>query len=190
LSDYPTEKAWERVAKMLFPAYELVKTSPRDRWLIKHYPPTDNIHKHRLAPLLPGGITYISGVALRGRDYDRTPEALKAEIDQAYCRQSFRKEVGLWFTRRGFDLKQPTLSKQDFEAALANKKPSAAPRAKPTSDADLATFKRDYLAKGGRPSQVPFVEAARNTGINATRERLRAAFPAKRLGRPIKSPKK
>jgi hypothetical protein len=68
-------------------------------------------------------------------------------------------------------------------------KPSTAPRAKPTSDADLAKFRDDYLANGGRPIESAFTEAARNAGINATRERLRAALPARRRGRP-NSPKK
>jgi hypothetical protein len=78
-----------------------------------------------------------------------------------------------------------------YEADLRSRtRPSAAPRAKPTSEADLAIFTRNYLDNGGRPVERPFAIAARNAGINATRKRLRAALPARPRGRPIKSPKK
>jgi hypothetical protein len=39
LGHYPIQKAWDRVAKMLFPDVELVKTFTRDRWLIDRYRP-------------------------------------------------------------------------------------------------------------------------------------------------------
>jgi hypothetical protein len=185
LSDYPIGKAWNRVAKMLFPAHDLVRTYDRDCWLIERYPAIDNPYKHQPASLLPGGITYLDS-----RNF--APKELIAEIDQAYFRRSLRKKVSLWFTRRGFDLKQPIISKQDFEAVFAKpsvQKESAASRAKPTSETDLATFKRNYLAGGGRPFATPFAVAARSAGISATRKRLRAVFPARPRGRPIKSPK-
>jgi hypothetical protein len=68
-------------------------------------------------------------------------------------------------------------------------KPSAVSRAKPTSDADFATFARNYLANGGRTTERAFAQAAKGAGINATRHRLRSALPARRRGRPNNSPK-
>jgi hypothetical protein len=134
LSNYLTHEAWGRVAKMLFPDVELVKTFLRDRWLIKRYgPPNETsppeiILKNQPASLLPGGITYISGMVSQGRTGFAPvhqsgkifpPKKLIAKVDRAYFRRSLREKVSLWFTRRGFDLKQRTISKKDFEAAVA-----------------------------------------------------------------------
>jgi hypothetical protein len=78
-----------------------------------------------------------------------------------------------------------------YEADLRPRtKPSAAPRPKPTSDTALAEFRTKYLTNGGRPIESAFAKAAREAGINATRERLRAALPARRRGRPTKFAKK
>jgi hypothetical protein len=177
LSDYPIQKAWDRVAKMLFPDEPARACTKRDAWLIDRY-----------YLQIDMGVGRSRGLFDR-RPKTLAPRELTAEVDTAYFRLSLMERVDQWFEKRGFDLQQPTIPRQDFEAALANQKPSAASRAKPTSDADLATFKRDYLAKGGRPFASPFEMAARTAGINATRERLRAAFPARQRGRPNKSPK-
>jgi hypothetical protein len=165
LSDYPTQKAWERVAKTLFPAVELVKTFPRDCWLIDNYcppnetsPPNEIILKNQPASLLPGGITYISGMVSQGRTgfapvYQDSgkifpPKKLIAKVDQAYFRRSLREEVHRWFKKRGFDLKQRTISKEEFEKHLARK------RVKPAkSDSDAVTnFVRDYLKNNPTPT--------------------------------------
>ena len=165
MSDYPTQKAWGRVAKRLFPDVELVKTFTRDRWLIKCYrPPNENrspneiILKHQPASMLPGGIIYISGMVSQGRtgfapvhqDPNKTypPKKLIREIDQAYFRRSLREEVHRWFKKRGFDLKQRTISKEEFEKHLARK------RVKPAkSDSDAITnFVRDYFKNNPTPT--------------------------------------
>jgi hypothetical protein len=104
---------------MLYPAPELVRTLARDRWLIKRSRPPRL--KHQPASLLQGNITYISPISSQGSGYDylnSAPKELIAEIDQAYFRQSLREEVRLWFKRRGFDLKQRTIPKHLFEAAV------------------------------------------------------------------------
>jgi hypothetical protein len=103
--------AWDLVAKMLFPAHDLVRTYDRDCWLIERYPAIDNPYKHQPASLLPGGIRYLDSINF-------APKELIAEIDQAYFRQSLWKKVSLWFTRRGFDLNQRTIPKHLFEAAV------------------------------------------------------------------------
>ena len=49
-----------------------------------------------------------------------------------------------------------------YEADLRPRaKPSAAPLAKPTSDADLAAFARNYLANGGAPSRARLLKPQR-----------------------------
>lgn len=167
MSDFiPIHKAWNRIAKMHFPDTELVKTFTRDRWLIKRYcppneaiPPNETILKHQPSSLLPGGITYISGMVSQGRtgfapvyrDPGKIfpPKELITEVDQAYFRRSLREEVKLWFTRHGFDLEQRTISKQDFEAALA--KPSARLVGKLKSE-DIAKFVKDYLDSEPKPT--------------------------------------
>jgi len=89
LSDFiPTYKAWDRVAKMLFPDV----------------------------------------------------------VDEAHFRQPLRKEVSLWFTQRGFDVTQRTISKKDFEAALVKAglpetKVGAKPGPKPDVDWEMIEAK-------------------------------------------------
>jgi hypothetical protein len=174
---------------MLFPHVELVKTFNRDRWLINCYrPPNETsppaiILKNQPASLLPGGITYISGMASQGRtgfapvcqDSGNPPKELIAEVDQAYFRQSLRKEVSLWFTRRGFDLKRRTISKEDFEAALAKPSVTARPARKLTNE-ELRQlqpeFVKNYLAPYSadsrpRPTQKETRKKWRNTGHGA-----------------------
>jgi len=114
--------AWDYVNKLLFPDHELVKTYPRDRWLMDRYrPPNDSGLRHQPASLLPGGITYISGMVSRGTGFapvTGTPKELIAEVDQAYFRQSLREDVHRWFARRDFDPKQRTIPKHLFDAAV------------------------------------------------------------------------
>jgi hypothetical protein len=129
----PRTDAWDRVAKLLFPAHELVKTFPRDRWLIDRYcppnnPPNDIQLKNQPASLLPGGITYISGMVSQGRaglapvcqDSGKTfpPKKLIREVDEAYFRQSLREDVHRWFARRGFDRAHRTIPKHLLDAAV------------------------------------------------------------------------
>jgi hypothetical protein len=131
LGDYPIQKAWDRVAKMLFPDHELVKTYARDRWLIDLYRPPDDL-KHQSSRMSSGGTAYISGSTISGFGGGHkifAPTKLIAEVDQAYFRESLRKKVNRWFPRHGFDLKRRTISKEDFEAA----------RAKPTVTARTAS---------------------------------------------------
>ena len=148
----PTYKAWDRVAKMLFPDVDLVGTRTRDRYLIKRYRrPTDDItFKNQPAPLLPGGITYVTGFQQAGRPAFApafsVPKELIVEVDQAYFRQPLRKEVSLWFTQRGFDVMQRTISKKDFEAALVKAglpeaKVAAKPGPKPDFDWEMIEAK-------------------------------------------------
>jgi hypothetical protein len=103
-----TNDAWCVVAKMLFPADELVRTSARDNWLINN-------------SLLVGGNWYISPIFSQGCNHDYrspAPKELNAEINQAYRRRSSRKEVTSWFIQHGFGLNQPTIPKHLFEAAV------------------------------------------------------------------------
>ena len=129
----PRNDAWDHVAKMLFPDHELVRTFVRDRWLIDRYcppnnPPNEIILKNQPASLLPGGITYISGMVSQGRTgfapvYQDSgkifpPKKLIAKVDRAYFRQSLREDVHRWFARHGFDRAQRTIPKHLFEAAV------------------------------------------------------------------------
>jgi hypothetical protein len=134
----PRTDAWDRAAKLLFPAYELVKTFARDRWLTDRYcspnnPPNDIQLRNQPASLLPGGITYISGMLSQGRtgfapvyrDSGKTfpPKRLIREVDEAYFRQSLREDVHRWLARRGFDRAQRTIPKHLFEAAVGQLPP-------------------------------------------------------------------
>jgi hypothetical protein len=118
---------------MLFPNHELVRTFVRDRWLIKRYCPPNNppnkiTLKHQPSSMLPGGITYISGMVSQRRvgfapvyrDSGKIfpPKELIAKVDQAYFRESLREEVHRWFARRGFDRAQRTIPKHLFETTV------------------------------------------------------------------------
>src|SRR5262249_17494444 len=94
----------------------------------RYSPPNEVILKNQPASLLPGGITYISGMVSQGRtgfapvyqDSGKTfpRKKLIVEVDRAYFRQSLREEVHRWLARRGFDRAQRTISKHLFEAAV------------------------------------------------------------------------
>jgi hypothetical protein len=158
---------------MLFPADDLVRTFPRDCWLIDRYrPPSDSGLKNQPASMLPGGITYISD------DLRKTaPKELIAEIDQAYFRQSLREEVNLWFTRCGFNRKQRTISKKDFEAALAKPSVTKRPAGKLTDEELLQLqpeFVKNYLApysanSAPRPTVTELRTKWRDAGHGARR---------------------
>jgi hypothetical protein len=174
---------------MLFPDHELVKTFTRDCWLINNYCPPNEMSPPKIilenqpASMLPGGITYISGMVSQGRtgfapirrdDPGKVcpPKKLISKVDRAYFRQSLRKEVSLWFPRHGFDLKRGTISKEDFEAALAKR--SAAPRpARKLTDEELLQlqpeFVKNHLAPYSaesrpRPTQKELREKWRTAG--------------------------
>jgi hypothetical protein len=110
----PTNDAWDRVAKMLFPDEPVRRRSPpRDVWLINRYRPPNDL-KHQPASMLPGGITYIS----HHPGKVSAPNELIAEVDQAYFRLSLQDHIDEWFVRLGFDLEQPSIPKHLFEAAV------------------------------------------------------------------------
>jgi hypothetical protein len=215
LSDFiPTYKAWNCIAKMLFPDVDLVGTLNRDRWLIKHYPrPTGDItFKNQPASLLPGGITYVTGFQQAGRPafapaYE-IPAPLIAEVDQAYMRQSLRKKVALWFTQGGFDVTQRTISK----AALLKAELSSEAKAEiaaipadqpedPTPAPTITNAMIDDHVRGcfelvdgvwrpsaSRPSQAACVEAWKAKHGSAARRRVRDRYNAhaKKLGIIVK----
>ena len=68
---------------------------------------------------------------------------------------------------------------------LLNQLARTQPDQKPTSDAELTNFMKTY--KGLR-TESALMQALKDAGKNVTRTRIRAALPARRRGRPNKSP--
>jgi hypothetical protein len=174
---------------MLYPAYELAKTYPRDRWLIKHYrPPTADItFKNERAPLLPGGITYVTGFQQARGDDDRisAPEKLIDEVDQAYFRESLRNYVNRWFDKHGFDRTQPIIPKQQFEAAVQAEVGQVPPEPK-ISQPMIADHVKNYFDNTEHPtmddcvSKWPHGSSARDL----VRQRYRAEAKSRKI--PVK----
>jgi hypothetical protein len=131
---------------MLFPSEPVRACTERDAWLIDRYRPSNDL-KHQPASLLPGGITYISHYPGK----TSAPNALIAEVDQAYFRLSLMERINQWFEERGFDLEQPTFSKQDFEAALAKPSVTARPVGKLKGD-EIPGFVKNYLDSEPKPT--------------------------------------
>ena len=98
----PTNDAWDHVAKLLLPDEPVRKPTKRDAWLINRY-------RLSIAP------HYLDRY---GPPKNFAPNALIAEVDQAYFRLSLLERVNQWFEDKGFDIQQSTFPKHQFEAAV------------------------------------------------------------------------
>ena len=88
---------------MLF-SNDYERLTEHDAWLINRY--RNPMMKNLPASLLPGGITYISGMT-QGRwqpSQPFVPEQLIAELDRAYFRLAQQDKITAWFEAKGFDL--------------------------------------------------------------------------------------
>jgi len=124
---------------MLFPHEPVRALTERDHWLINRY---------RLpARRDSDGMLYFP--VLDDLDDNRilAPNELIAEVDRAYFRLSLQNEVDEWFTRRGFDPEQRTISKEEFEKRLADYR--AAPK---SSQAAAAISVKNYFASTSHPT--------------------------------------
>jgi hypothetical protein len=113
----------------------------RDRWLIDCY---------RLPTRCTIDGTYFPVLDDLNDNRILAPNELIAEVDRAYFRLSLQNEVEEWFAERGFDLTQPTISKEEFERHLAGNRAAVS---KPATSADArADFVRRYFDSTKRPS--------------------------------------
>jgi hypothetical protein len=146
----PTDKAWKRVAKLLFPGEEVAAITERDAWLINRYyspsdPPSD----------------WWPGMPVK------PPAELCAEVDRAYFRLSLQERVDVWFAAEGFDLTEPALSKEDFEASLAAHLPEE--RSLPKfSTGTIEKFVANYLKSESHPTMTDAREKWAALGYGAT----------------------
>ncbi len=134
LGDYPTDKAWPRVGRMLFVDYERLTT--RDVWLTKRY---RDLCQTEVFPELS--------------DIQRmpAPEKLVDEVDQAYFRLQQDNEIADWFEAEGFDVSKPTIPKEEFEKRLAEHRTKPA-EAKRVASANIPKFVSDYRKDNPKPS--------------------------------------
>jgi len=100
------------------------------------------------------------------------PNELIAEVDRAYFRLSLQNEVEEWFAEQGFDLTQPTISREEFEKRFADcfGKPAAGPK---ISNAMIDDHVRRYFESALQPTVDGCEKAWEVQHGSTARERVR-----------------
>ena len=187
-----TTDAWRRVAQGLFRNYE--ELTERDAYLIEQYPNPSHFHgdvqmKNQPAPLLPGGITYVTGFQRAGKPAFRpayavpVPSGLVVEVDRAYYRLGQRNKIMAWFKAAGLNLRRSTVPKEEFEKRFAEYFGSEPATVSKISQPMIADYVENYFDNTKHPT-MDDCESKWPHGSSA-RDRVRQQYRAEAENRNI-----
>jgi hypothetical protein len=180
LADYPTDKAWLRVGKMLFSDYE--KFTTYDRYLTDRY----------YDPSQPAPDSFISKVTDRfivvTEDPQRpAPAKLIREVSRAYFRLEQDNEIAAWFEAKGIDVSGPTIPKEEFERRFAEHRAGLVSTSK-VSEATIADFTKNFFDSTEHWTMDGLEAACKKKYGSAPRPWLRKYYRAqmKKRGKTVK----